>query len=189
MSDFVCNSFSPRNRQKRWWAVQVYVQQLAALLLQANGDALSPAGLQTTAVMQQASLMFCSKMRLNPVSMRKCALSFRGPASEHPTEGLSRASWIGIADAMGLSKEQRQSLCQIRRLYLLRQGQLIRTRKQIITQIQVLIVPLAPPACSSCCKPAVIGALQCCGTLADRVDSCLRRRALVGAMTGPAVRP
>ncbi|KAK9841671.1 hypothetical protein WJX74_009856 [Apatococcus lobatus] len=116
---------------------QVYVQQLAALLLQANGDPLSPAGLQTTAVMQQASLLFCSRMRLNPVSMRSCVSSNRiTPSVPEPTESLSGESWRGIADAMCLTKEQRQNLCHTRRLYLLRQGQLIRTRKHIITQIQ-----------------------------------------------------
>ena len=126
-------------------ALQIFVKQLAGLLLQANGDTLSPAGLQTTAVMQQASLMFCSKMRLNPNSMRQCMLQNRvTPTEPEPTESLSQASWRGIADAMSLTKEQQKSLCHTRRLYLLRQGQLIRARKQIILQIQAQSPPAAP---------------------------------------------
>lgn len=130
-------------------AVQVVVHQLGALLLQANGDASSPAGLQTTAIMQHASLLACAKMRLNPVSMRKCVASHHGPLPETgPIAGLSQAAWRGVADAMGLSKEQRQSLCSIRRLYLRRQGSLIRTRKQIITQISQVLVVNPPDAAS-----------------------------------------
>ncbi len=116
----------------------MYIQQLAALLLQANGDQLSPAGLQTTAVMQKASLMFCSKARLNPLSLRECVANKKSPSVVAvPPAKLTDGAWRGIADAMCLSKDQHKQLMQVRRLYLLRQGQLLRGRREIISKIQV----------------------------------------------------
>ena len=113
-------------------ALQLYVEQLAALLLRAGGDPDSPAGLQVTQRMAKVHLLFGSKAQLNPQGMREILAKTRSCCAVLPPP----KPWRGIIAMMSLREEQRLTLLRVRRLYLLAQGQLLRSRKHIITQIQ-----------------------------------------------------
>ncbi len=129
-----------RCTMQTWDALQVLSKRVAPFLLEANGDPSSSAGQQVTELVAKFCWIFAAKTQLNPKAARASFFYTRSSATL-----LSQECWQAIIDGMSLTNHQQKELLKSRRLYLARQGHLLRVRKTLIFQLQVVSCRFSNP--------------------------------------------